>query len=62
MIVAQLDPSSPHAKELASIRLRAAEAGSRRDAQENWDSFFLRARDAKPEHRTEQQTAALGDR
>jgi hypothetical protein len=59
MIVAQLDPASAAARELADRHVRAAEAGCRRDAAEHERSFAARAY-ATPDHaRTPAQRATV---
>ena len=62
MIVAQVDPSSPQARQLAAMRVRAAESGQRRDHDEHWHEFVKRAGETPEAVRTEQQKAVLGDR
>lgn len=58
-IAAQLDPDGPKARELARQRLRAAESGSRRDADEHWDEFMQRAAATAPDLRSDAQAAAV---
>jgi hypothetical protein len=42
MILARLNPDGPEARENAQRRLRAAEAGCRRDAAEHWRDYWQR--------------------
>jgi hypothetical protein len=42
MILVRLDPDGPEARESAARRLRAAEAGCRRDAAEHWRDYWQR--------------------
>jgi len=53
MIIAQLDPTSPHARQLAAIAVRAAESAQRRDHDEHWREYMQRARSTKLDARTE---------
>lgn len=58
-LVAAVFPDSRQARESAQRRIRAAEAGCRRDASEQWHGFHERARATPPGKRNEVQRAAL---
>jgi len=59
MILVRLNPDGPEARESAQQRVKAAEAGCRRDASEQWHGFIRRAHETPPHKRNEVQRAGV---